>query len=593
METIGHAASRRGRLVRSTARPPQAARDTTRPARTGIDLGAIAACVFALIVVAITYVRIYFGADFTDQAYYVAVPYRLVLGARPFIDETSASQTAGFVEVPFIWLYHAVVGVTGIMLFERHLHFLFSVGVAVCVFVGLRPFARSASEALLPSLLPIVFMPFNLPDLGYNNLASGFFTAGCFLGLRAFSSQNRGLIAAAGFAHGWAIVSQPAYAVPAFVYGFLLTILERNGLRRFLPLYAVGVLLPLAVLAGIAAHAGFGNARHVFDTARQGESAGPGKAIRVLGQVLALGARAPLGVLSLVAAIVSWRRRRKLAVGFLLLTPLLLTPLGMVTRVQGSLYYVGIYALLALPLFLLRRDDLTARRLFLAVWPTALAGGLAAAWSSTNEVTNFGLGALPGAVVTTLLLARAVDDRWPPSMRRPEVRTLLANSALAVLVALQWTSFYRDSGITTLGSRIRGGAYAGIYTTAAKQKFVAAMTSDLRRLSPGRCRILFYDDFPAGYLLSGSRAYTNAVWLFGETNAERRSLLRYYSARGALPDVIVRVTKVLGFEGAITYSKTDPVDRLVTRSGTYRLRAKRDTYSVYDHRHARCLASAR
>jgi hypothetical protein len=82
--------------------------------------------VIAVVIIGATYVRMYFGADFTDQAYYVAVPYRFVLGARPFIDETTPSQqSAGLLGYPFIWAYHALFGVSGIILFARHLHFLF------------------------------------------------------------------------------------------------------------------------------------------------------------------------------------------------------------------------------------------------------------------------------------------------------------------------------------------------------------------------------------------------------------------------------------------------------------------------------------
>jgi hypothetical protein len=564
----------------------------------GVAIGAV-----AFLVVAITYARIYFGADFTDQAYYVAIPYRFVLGARPFIDETTPSQQmAGLLAFPFIWAYHALFGVTAIILFARHLHLLFSLAVAAFVFVGLRPFTRTRSEAILASLVPVAFVPFNLPDLSYNNLASGFFVAGCFIGLRSLVMRERASVVAAGVAHGLAIFVYPTLVLPVLVYLSILVALGNRPGRRSLFFYTAGGLIPLAALVAVFAHAGLDNVRDVYSNARDfgNQGGGAAKALRVLVEAFGIGWRAPLGVLALIFVIAMWSRRPRLAVLLLWVTPVLLVPLPGAAGLYGSLYYVTLYGLLGLPLYVLRRNDPTTRRLFLAIWPAALVGGLATGWSSNGGVINFGLGFLPAAVLTTVLLMRAADAQWPSSeaTSRREARLLLANSSLAVLLALQFTSVYRDDNINRLGSRVRSGAYAGIYTTAEKRSFIGNLTSDLRRLSPSSCRILFYDDFPAGYLLSTSHPYTNAAWLLrvpkSKTNAYRRVLLRYYTATGALPDVVVRMSRILGLESNeyLTYGSRDPLDRLVSRSSKYRLTAKRATYSVYQRRNAGCLGSA-
>jgi hypothetical protein len=199
----------------------------------------------------------------------VTVPYRVVLGARPFIDETGVSQSAGLIEVPFIWIYHSVFRLAGIMLFERHLHFLVSMIVSGCVFLGIRPFARSTAEALLPSLLPIVFVPFNLPDLSYNTIASGFFTAGCFLALRSVASDKRGFIAAAGLAQGLAICAYPTFVAPALILGVVLAIVERNALRRVVALYTRWRPTSSDRSSGGCRRCGLANTRHAYATARQ------------------------------------------------------------------------------------------------------------------------------------------------------------------------------------------------------------------------------------------------------------------------------------------------------------------------------------
>src|SRR5580700_10165291 len=104
-----------------------------------IRLGRAALAALALAVVAVSYWRLSYGVDFTDEAWYVAVPYRFVLGGRPYVDELSVPQTTAAVLLyPFLWAYHALAGRTGIVLFVRHLHFLVALGVGTAVAASMR-----------------------------------------------------------------------------------------------------------------------------------------------------------------------------------------------------------------------------------------------------------------------------------------------------------------------------------------------------------------------------------------------------------------------------------------------------------------------
>jgi hypothetical protein len=214
-----------------------------------------------LLVVALTNWRLFYGVDFTDEAYYVEIPYRFVLGARPFIDETTPSQQgAAMLAYPIFAAYHAIAGVAGVILFARELHLLFSCFVGACVFVGLRPYARNQRGS--PSFIdPIAFVPFNLHDLSYNNLASGFVTAGCFLGLRCLATKQLSSAAAAGLAHGLGIFVYPTLIAPALAYALIFLRLSAPPRRHVLVAYASAALLPVAVLAAVVAHRGFSISR--------------------------------------------------------------------------------------------------------------------------------------------------------------------------------------------------------------------------------------------------------------------------------------------------------------------------------------------
>ncbi len=57
-------------------------------------------------------------------------------------------------------------------------------------------------------------MPFGIHGLSYNTFASGFFTAGCFLGAAWAMTGRRGLLVGAGCAHGLAIFTYPTFVLP-------------------------------------------------------------------------------------------------------------------------------------------------------------------------------------------------------------------------------------------------------------------------------------------------------------------------------------------------------------------------------------------
>jgi hypothetical protein len=553
-----------------------------------------AACV--VLVVGASYWRLRYGVDFTDEAYYVAVPYRFVLGARPFVDETTtAQQTAGLLVYPLVAAYHAAFGLDAIVLFGRQLHLLFSAGVAACVFLGVRAFVATTADALIPALLAIAFVPFGLPDISYDTLGSGFFLAGSLLGIGYLAARQRRWLVAAGFLHGLAIFAYPTFAVPALVYLALLARVSTGRGEAVVPAFAGAAAVPVASLAAVIAQAGVGRVRTEYSQAMTfgGQGGGVRKAVTVVEDLAQTVVHAPLGLAALALVVAYWRRRPVVAVWLLPLLPMLLVPWGDIHGSAGALDYMTIYGAVGLALFLLVGRETRLRTGFLVAFPPALVGGLATSWTSNNGAIVFGLGFAPAAVLTSLLLAaawsRARDSAYGEGA--PEASSFVTGGvALMVLLALQFTYVYRDASVRRLGSEIHGGPYAGLYTTRGRKQFVAALTTDLLRFSPPGCRILFYDNFPAGYLLSRSKPDTNAVFTLSvapnKIPAYRQVLLRYYDAHGGLPDVVVRLTEIPG-EGRgprSSYDPGDPLDRLVERGGTFRLAVRRPSYAIYRRR---------
>jgi hypothetical protein len=561
--------------------------------RAALAVGSLA------VVTALTYVRLYFGVDFTDESFYTAVPYRFVHGARPLIDETSlVQQTPGLLLYPFVKLWDSAVGLDGIILYARHLHLLFSLAVAFALFVSLRRILEDRSLSAVLAGAAIAFVPFGIHGLSYNTFSSGFFTAGCFLGATWLWGGGRRTLAAAGIAHGLAIFTYPpfALAVACFLVA-LWTMARPRSLRALGP-----ALVPIA--AGVLAVVVF-FARQGFETTRElleqrstflDQGGGLGELRGIVAFVSTTFTHKYLVLALLAVALLLLRKRPAAAVAPLLVLPLTALPADLHTSASSN-EFVTNFALLAPALALLAPSEVLGRRLLAVVWLPAAVAGLTTALNSTNGGINLAIGFFPAAIVTAVLLALAIQRALGAGrLASADALAALAPAIVfvAVGVALQYLSFYRDAGLSHLTARVADGAYAGIYTTERKRDFITTLDRDLAAASGPDCRIVFYDSFPAGYLFGHGVPETNATWLVDVAD-DRESdyqqvLVDYYQARGNLPEIAVRLERIpLSDVTAIeqSYGAARPLERLFHGSRYVTVLA-RDDYSIRRLRSTTC-----
>jgi len=142
------------------------------------------AIVVAVAAVGFTEWRLWQGMDLADESYYVAVPYRFSVGARPFVDETGVLQVPTFLVYPFVKPFVELQGGSGdgIMMYTRHLYLLFMCGVSAAVFFALRRRLRW-QYALMIAAVYVSFVLFDLTQLSYNTMGAGFLTLGVACGL--------------------------------------------------------------------------------------------------------------------------------------------------------------------------------------------------------------------------------------------------------------------------------------------------------------------------------------------------------------------------------------------------------------------------
>ena len=542
----------------------------------------------AVAVLVVTYRRLWYGVDLTDESFYVVLPYRLVLGARPFVDETSVTQqTTAILLYPFVRAWYAAAGMTGIVLFVRHLQLVLSLVVAFAVYGSAR-LLLDARRAAVVALACVAFVPFAIHSVSYDSAGSALFTAGCLLGLRPLIEPRRrwsGIVG--GVCLGLAAFAYPPLLIPV-AFSVAVQLVLRRG--RGIVGAALALGLPLAGMGALVAGAGLSK---VVDDYRRsstflGQAGGTAKVAEIARHTwttfpmwwVVLPALALLGLV--------WRYRRVLALPLLLALPILVLPQTL-DSFRASLDYAAHFGLLGLPLFFLVRRRRGALPLLLAVWLPGFVAGLTTAYSSANGGVNFAVGGFATAIATAVFLVLACEDALV-SVPRVDARIVALVPAVAVLAVLAiadtWP-VYRDSNLSALTARVPSGPYAGLVTTPWKARYVVRMQHDLSRFGE-RCTILFFDDFPAGYLLSDAKPDTNGAWTAtvasNLTAPYERQLLGYYGRRG-YPDVVVIVRRIpyaaRSSGRSILYRTNEPLVAAV-RSRGYQLVRWRRAYAVYE-----------
>jgi hypothetical protein len=534
--------------------------------------------VAALVVIEVTYWRLFYGVDFTDESYYVAVSYRLVHGARPFVDETAVvQQLVAILIYPLVRVYYAAAGTTGIVLFVRHLQFLFSLAVCLAVVLGLRP-VLEIRRATLVGLAAVAFVPFDIHSVSYDTLGCGLFAAGCLLGFLSLREPDRrGTRVLAGLCHGLAVFVYPTLIGAVVVCYVLRLALARGRARRDTLAYDLPALaLPLvgmtALFASVGLHRVLGDFRHSRTSSVR--HADPHKLVLLATHEWHTLRLWFLLLPALALLAVAWHRSRLLTCGALLALPLLVLPPDL-DSYTASLEYVAHYGWLALPLLVVVRQHPGATQLFVVCWLPALLAGVTTGYTSSNGGVSVGIGFFPATIVTSAFLIWAFEERG--------IAVAPTLTVIALLLFFEAVPVYRDGALSTLRARVAEGPYAGLATTDGKRALLARLRVDLGDLGTS-CGILFIDDFPAGYLLTRARPDTNSAWTVG---AAHDALLRYYRAR-RLPDVAVVMKSVPYGPGggrAEHYRDGDPLLRTL-RTYPYRLAALQ--YVVYRRRSGTC-----
>ncbi|MBX3469356.1 MAG: hypothetical protein KF878_20985 [Planctomycetes bacterium] len=491
-----------------------------------------------LVLPALTYARLWFGVDVTDEAFYVAMAHGFASGSRPFVDEYSVTQTAALGLTPLVWAYERLVGSPeGLVLFVRHVFFALLTGTALVVFARLREEVPRPIAAASAGLV-FVFVPFSIPSVSYNTAGALLLTAGLLAATARRRLPWRLEQVGAGLALGGAAFAYPPLA-PAIVMA--VAVVARRD-RSALPALGAGLAVPVALGLALVAYATPSRvleATAFLSTSRTTE--GLAKALEIVrGAWEALPVEGPprYGLLLLLLAAASSPRAAAVALPVL--------AVAFAARLDGALprgqLLLAFVALLGPALRVRREADAGG------VWAVSFVAGACTAHASSNGFTNACLGLLPAFLCAVAWAARAAQER--PSERSPATRASLAVGCclvVATLGAAPFTYVYRDAPVSQLTATVDAGAYRGLRTTPARRDLLEQVARDLAAASVDRRTLFVFDDLPAGYLLTDLAFRGPGMWIGAPaySRVDRRFYLRYFDEHGP-PDVVLRHDPVPG-----------------------------------------------
>lgn len=227
------------------------AKGSRQPRRTALN---ILLNVIGLGVVLFLVLRAPYGFGTTDECYYLNTAMRLVKGDALLVDEWFIAQLFSFITYPILRIYLLIAGSTeGIILAFRYIYI--AAKTLSCVFIY-RRLAKTTGEvfAFIPTILFLIFTPFDLMALSYNTIGLMCF-AMVGAGLSALKESEKVLPFWLGVLTAFAVLSSPYMITGFLIYTVCVFVLCKSSLNRKYAALRIRTWLKITAGAAIVAAA--------------------------------------------------------------------------------------------------------------------------------------------------------------------------------------------------------------------------------------------------------------------------------------------------------------------------------------------------
>ncbi len=551
----------------------------------------IASVVFGLMAIG-CYVRLYISVGLLgvqDEMHWVGSAFSSSIGGTPFVNDLYIQQLCGLLYEPLVFMYYKLFGSTGILLFVRHLYFALAASTAFIFYRYFRP-KVDAPLALAIAALPLVGCFWGQPSLGYNAIGSLCFGAGALLSFRGLEENSRVDLALAGVYFFFVCAAYPTMAgAVAVLWIFICAArlyLRKPFVKELLLVAGVCSGLLTIFLSSLILRAGLDNVlfSYTFSTAQS--SLGSFTDKFYYGGMLFWQFLPSLWLLlpAFFIWFALWKTKNLswyvLAAALCLLTAFHEPPEP--GPFQPTLYFL--LAIAGLPLVVA-----AWRSGFAKSWPelVLLAAALVASifpwWSSalTLYVTF---------VTSTYALAPLFVFARDPKLS-PWISLVALVVPLTIFIPKNVLGQLDDSQSEYAVKMMTDGPYAGLFTSPGRAGYLNQLKADIDAARDQAKSILFYDEFPLGYMMTDLYPATPALFMHGlrESYAVKPFFRNYYKDPSKRPDLIVRFKyfEIGGNKISVHPDQYPPQYKdvfwnyLPEESGEYSLILDRDSYSIF------------
>lgn len=540
---------------------------------------------------------IYYAVEPYDEAFYLAESYRLTFGDYFYTYFHRLGHFSSLFNYPFIKVFVYLKGNTdGIFLYSRYVYSLFSIaGAAFIAYLLKHKFTFPIS--LIIASICIFFVPFNMHAMSYNTLGMLFLTLSLFLNFYAVSNypvnsvspQNMNKIDIILFASSlfqfFSICVYPPllviYPITIISLWFLLFKAKKNFLYSYLLGMAVGGFSVLLLLLKIGIQPLFTDMAITVSYGVQG--GGINKILNILYDFWVQFPHRRLFIIDVIVLFIitfSLKFKQKSLIQLLLIMSIFA-----LIRTNESTFYIRYLALISSLLFIIVKENQIAKNLFYITTIPSLIAGLVTSWSSSNGAINSIIGFLPAALTTLCFFVLISKD----TIRSKFYNTFFIISALIIIIyplkAGNQLRNYGDLPNNQLPEKITKGVFSGIYTTQEKKNYYETLQKTIVDYSQNNKSILFFDDFPLGYLMTRLIPATNSTWtvsLQRYPNYKRSALIDYQQNNQLTPDLIVKIIGVAENPDEAAYSYkyalNDPLNALIKQ---YKIIFSNNQYLIF------------
>lgn len=540
-------------------------------------------CLCALAAFLAVWLRMPYGVELTDEAYWAAEPYLVTQGAVPFATLWVQTPLTALLIAPLVSLYTAITGGTvGIFLFMCRAAVVVRAGIALSVWLLLRNHLGKYTAAGYCMLLFLTDMGHTRP-LNYNMLSLYLLAlAGAFLfnGMRQQTAERAAArYAAAGVVMAMCAMAHITQLLNCVMFVIVLWLLDRRSYKR-LPIavtYALAglataamVLVGLEIAGGGQVFSGLAivlREYNYFQIPLTSWSENLERALRLFqrADVLYLGVGLVV-LLLLIPAFFILRRRwpvmvRRGAALFIIvalsaivcLSFALIGPFALRLNANVSDYCVFFFfaSIPAWALLIPQDQRRAALELMACFWVPCLVSILAVVSASYSPI-DYRFYMLTGGAILLLPISKAAltavfSGELPARLQKlrwlfPRLGWLPSILLAISLTVTLYSYVYRDDPLSQLTYRVASGVYRGCYTSAARGQAMVALEQKIQEVTGPDEAVLFGDWFSAGYLMTQATPCTPTVaspTLSGYGFKDDDMLMEYFNRVNQTPDKII------------------------------------------------------